>query len=151
MIGYQTVMQQGDFFLYFQNSMIVTVTSLFFILMFGAMAAFALSEYRFKRQHADGALSGPWHHDPDPHRHRRHSRNDGGDRAGQFTLWALILVYTAQGLPLAIFILSEFMRQVSDDLKNAGRIDGLSASTRSFSASWCRWCARPWPRWRCST
>ena len=25
-----------------------------------------------------------------------------------------------------MFILSEFMRQVSDDLKNAGRIDGLS-------------------------
>ncbi|MHB1111368.1 MAG: carbohydrate ABC transporter permease, partial [Devosia sp.] len=42
------------------------------------------------------------------------------------TLTALILVYTAQGLPLSIFILSEFMRTVSDDLKNAGRIDGLS-------------------------
>ena len=41
-------------------------------------------------------------------------------------LAALILVYTAQGLPLAIFILSEFMRTVSDDLKNAGRVDGLS-------------------------
>ncbi len=42
------------------------------------------------------------------------------------TLTALILVYTAQGLPLCIFILSEFMKKVSDDLKNAGRIDGLS-------------------------
>ena len=42
------------------------------------------------------------------------------------TLTALILVYTAQGLPLAVFVLSEFMRTVSDDLKNAGRIDGLS-------------------------
>ena len=42
------------------------------------------------------------------------------------TLTALVLVYTAQGLPLAVFILSEFMKQVSDDLKNAGRIDGLS-------------------------
>ena len=48
LIGYQTVMKQGDFFLYFQNSMIVTVASLFFILLFGAMAAFALSEYRFR-------------------------------------------------------------------------------------------------------
>ena len=47
-IGYETVMQQGDFFLYFQNSMIVTVVSLFFILLFGAMAAYALSEYRFR-------------------------------------------------------------------------------------------------------
>ena len=35
-------------------------------------------------------------------------------------------MYTAQGLPLAVFILSEFMKQVSSDLKNAGRIDGLS-------------------------
>ena len=41
-------------------------------------------------------------------------------------LTALVLVYTAQGIPLAVFILSEFMRNVSDDLKNAGRIDGLS-------------------------
>ena len=48
------------------------------------------------------------------------------------TLLALILVYTAQGLPLAIFILSEFMRTVSDDLKNAGRIDGLSEYTIFF-------------------
>ena len=28
MIGYQTVMKQGDFFLYFQNSLIVTVGAL---------------------------------------------------------------------------------------------------------------------------
>jgi raffinose/stachyose/melibiose transport system permease protein len=39
---------------------------------------------------------------------------------------ALILVYTAQGLPLSIFILSEFMQGLSQDLKNAARIDGLS-------------------------
>ena len=31
------------------------------------------------------------------------------------TLWALILVYTATGLPLAIFILSSFMRDVPRD------------------------------------
>src|SRR5437667_73551 len=48
------------------------------------------------------------------------------------TLTALVLVYTAQGLPLAIFILSEFMKQVSNDLKNAGRIDGLSEYTIFF-------------------
>ncbi len=33
---------------------------------------------------------------------------------------------------MAVFILSEFMRQVSDDLKNAGRIDGLSEYTIFF-------------------
>ncbi len=125
MIGYQTVMKQGDFFLYFQNSFIVTVASLFFILLFGAMAAFALSEYRFKGNTLMGlylALGIMI-----PIRIGTVAILDMMVQTGLVnTLWALILVYTAQGLPLAVFILSEFMRQVSDDLKNAGRIDGMS-------------------------
>ena len=125
LIGYQTVMKQGDFFLYFQNSMIVTVASLFFVLLFGAMAAFALSEYRFRGNTLMGLYLALGIMIP--------------IRLGTVailqmmvasglvnTLTALILVYTAQGLPLAVFILAEFMKTVSDDLKNAGRIDGLS-------------------------
>jgi len=42
------------------------------------------------------------------------------------TLGALILVYIAQGLPLTIFILTQFMRQVPHELKEAARIDGAS-------------------------
>ena len=125
LVGYQTVMKQGDFFGYFQNSMIVTLVSLAFILLFGAMAAFALSEYRFRGNTWMGLYLALGIMIP--------------IRIGTVailqmmvatglvnTLMALILVYTAQGLPLAVFILSEFMRNVSDDLKNAGRIDGLS-------------------------
>ena len=125
LIGYQTVMEQGDFILYFQNSLIVTVVSLAAVLLFGAMAAFALSEYRFRGNTLMGLYLALGIMIP--------------IRLGTVailqlmvagglvnTLTALILVYTAQGLPLAIFILSEFMKQVSDDLKNAGRIDGLS-------------------------
>lgn len=125
LIGYQTVLRQGDFLLYFQNSMVVTVASLFFVLLFGAMAAFALSEYRFRGNLMMGLYLALGIMIP--------------IRLGTVailelmvagglvnTLTALILVYTAQGLPLAVFILSEFMRTVSDDLKNAGRIDGLS-------------------------
>jgi len=125
LIGYQTVIKQGDFFLYFQNSMIVTVSSLFFILVFGAMAAFALAEYRFRGNTLMGlylALGIMI-----PIRIGTVAILEMMVATGLVnTLWALILVYTAQGLPLAVFILSEFMRQVSDDLKNAGRIDGLS-------------------------
>jgi raffinose/stachyose/melibiose transport system permease protein len=125
LIGYETVLKQGDFFLYFQNSMIVTVGSLFFILLFGAMAAFALAEYRFKGNMLMGlylALGIMI-----PIRIGTVAILEMMVQTGLVnTLWALILVYTAQGLPLAVFILSEFMRQVSDDLKNAGRIDGLS-------------------------
>lgn len=125
LVGYATVAQQGDFLAYFQNSFIVTIASLFFVLLFGAMAAFALSEYRFKGNTLLGLYLALGIMIP--------------IRLGTVailqmmvasglvnTLTALILVYTAQGLPLAIFILSEFMRSVSDDLKNAGRIDGLS-------------------------
>ena len=124
-IGYDTVLKQGDFFLYFQNSLIVTVVSLFFVLLFGAMAAFALAEYRFKGNALLGLFLALGIMIP--------------IRIGTVailkmmvasglvnTLTALILVYTAQGLPLAVFILTEFMKQVSEDLKNAGRIDGLS-------------------------
>ncbi|MBO9453882.1 carbohydrate ABC transporter permease [Paracoccus sp. R12_1] len=131
LIGYRTVLQQGDFLLYFQNSMMVTVGSLFFVLLFGAMAAFALSEYRFRGNSLMGLYLALGIMIP--------------IRLGTVailqmmvasglvnTLTALILVYTAQGLPLAVFILSEFMRSVSDDLKNAGRIDGLSEYTIFF-------------------
>lgn len=125
LVGYETVVKQGDFLLYFQNSLIVTVVSLTLVLLFGAMAAFALSEYRFKGNLLVGLYLALGIMIP--------------IRLGTVsilqmmvatdlvnTLTALILVYTAQGLPLAIFILSEFMQGISHDLKNAGRIDGLS-------------------------
>lgn len=132
LIGYETVLKQGDFFLYFQNSMIVTVGSLVFILLFGSMAAFALAEYRFKGNTLMGlylALGIMI-----PIRIGTVAILEMMVQTGLVnTLWALILVYTAQGLPLAVFILSEFMRQVSDDLKNAGRIDGLSEYRIFFS------------------
>jgi raffinose/stachyose/melibiose transport system permease protein len=125
LIGYQTVLKQGDFIAYFENSMIVTVGSVFFILLFGAMAAFALTEYRFRGNIflglflALGVMV--------PIRLGTVAILEMMAKSGLVnTLFALILVYTAQGLPLAVFILSEFMRTVSDDLKNAGRIDGLS-------------------------
>ena len=131
LIGYTTVLKQGDFFGYFQNSMIVTVASLFFVLLFGAMAAFALSEYRFKGNLLTGlylALGIMI-----PIRLGTVAILELMVASGLVnTLMALILVYTAQGLPLAVFILSEFMKQVSDDLKNAGRIDGLSEYTIFF-------------------
>ncbi len=125
LVGYETVWTQGNFPLYFQNSLIVTVVSVFLVLLFGAMAAFALSEYRFRGNLlmalylALGIMI--------PIRLGTVAILQMMVATGLVnTLTALILVYTAQGLPLAIFILSEFMRQVSGDLKNAARVDGLS-------------------------
>lgn len=131
LVGFRTVLSQGDFLLYFQNSLVVTVISLVCVLLFGAMAAFALSEYRFRGNTLLGLYLALGIMIP--------------IRLGTVailqlmvasglvnTLTALVLVYTAQGLPLAVFILSEFMKSVSADLKNAGRIDGLSEYTIFF-------------------
>jgi raffinose/stachyose/melibiose transport system permease protein len=125
LVGYTAVLENGDFFGYFGNSLIVTVCSLAGVLLFGAMAGFALSEYRFRGNTLMGlylALGIMI-----PIRLGTVAILQLMVAAGLVnTLTALILVYTAQGLPLAVFILSEFMRNVSDDLKNAGRMDGLS-------------------------
>lgn len=125
MIGYNTVFGRGNFPLYFLNSFIVTVAAVALVLLFGAMAAFALSEYRYRLNTLVGLYLAVGIMIP--------------IRLGTVailqimvasglinTLWALILVYTAAGLPLSIFILSEFMKQVSNDLKNAARIDGMN-------------------------
>ena len=123
--GYESVLSNSDFPLYFSNSLTVTVVSLVLILLLGAMAAHALSEYRFPGDTFLGlylvlGIMVPI-------------------RLGTVallelivsmglanTLTALILVYTAQGLPIAIFIFTEFLRSVSKEIKDSARIDGLS-------------------------
>lgn len=125
LIGYGTVLGSANFPLYFRNSLTVTLVSLVLILLVGSMAAFALSEYRFPGNALLGLYLAVGIMIP--------------IRLGTVSLLyllaslgltnklsALVLVYTAQGLPLAIFILSQFMRQVPRELKDAARIDGAS-------------------------
>ena len=108
--------------------------ALFLVLLFGAMAAFALSEYRFKLNTLTGLYLALGIMIPIRlgtvailQLMSASGLTDPSGVLGRFgPLTALVLVYTAQGLPLAIFILSEFMQTVSNDLKNAGRIDGMN-------------------------
>ena len=124
LIGYTKVLGRSDVLLYFGNSFIVTVASLFFILLFGAMAAWGLSEYRFRGNRwlkfffAFGIMV--------PIRLGTVSILQLMVELNLVnTLTALVLVYVAQGLPLAIMILSEFMGQVPGELKDAARCDGV--------------------------
>ncbi|WNO05543.1 carbohydrate ABC transporter permease [Rhodoferax mekongensis] len=124
LIGYTKVLGRSDVLMYFGNSFIVTIASLFFILLFGAMAAWGLSEYRFKGNRwlkfffAFGIMV--------PIRLGTVSILQlMVDLNLVNTLTALVLVYVAQGLPLAIMILSEFMGQVPGELKDAARCDGI--------------------------
>ncbi len=125
LVGYASVFSDGSILNYYSNSIIVTVGTIFFTLLFGGMAAWALSEYKFRWNtllalYLSIGIMVPI-------------------RLGSVaiiqlisslnlinTLTALILVYVAQNLPLAIFILSEFINQIPKDLREAGRCDGLS-------------------------
>jgi raffinose/stachyose/melibiose transport system permease protein len=49
------------------------------------------------------------------------------------TPWALIGPYVAFSLPLSIFILTEFVRQIPRELDDAARVDGCSPARTFFS------------------
>lgn len=125
LLGYQTVFKRAEAFLYLQNSLIVTIGSVSLSLVFGAMAAFALSEYRFRGNTLLGlymALGIMI-----PIRLGTVSIVKLSTSLGLTgTLQGLIFIYLAQNLPLAIFILGQFLREVPVDLKDAARIDGAS-------------------------
>jgi len=125
LIGYETVIERSNFHVYFTNSLIVTIAALILTLLIGAMAAFALAEYPFPGNALLGLYLAIGIMIP--------------IRLGTVgilklmvnfslvnTLIGLILIYIAQALPLTIFILSQFFRQVPKDLKDAARIDGAS-------------------------
>ncbi len=125
LIGFEKVLAKSNFLICFYNSIFVTVVTLAIVLLIGAMAAWALSEYKFKGATilslylAIGIMV--------PIRLGSVSILQLiVDLNLTNTLTALILVYIAQSLPLAIFILSEFMRQIPKDLKEAARCDGVS-------------------------
>ena len=125
LIGYQQVLDKAAFGVYFGNSLIVTLVSLALVLVAGAMAAWALGEYRFKGNTivalymAIGIMV--------PIRLGTVSILKMMVGMGLVnTLTALVLVYTAMGLPLAILILGEFMAQIPRDLREAARCDGVS-------------------------
>jgi len=125
LIGYDKVFGDSSIVSYYLNSITVTGGTIFFTLLFGAMAAWALTEYKFRWNTLLALFLAVGIMVP--------------IRLGSVsiiqlivelnlinTLTALILVYTAQNLPLSIFILSEFIAQIPKDLREAGRCDGLS-------------------------
>ncbi len=125
LVGYETVFSRSDFPLYYFNSLTVTLVSLALVLALATMIAFALSEYKFTGNRLLsvyfilGIII--------PIRLSSVSLLELIVSLRLVnTLAALILVYTAQGLPLAVFILTQFMRQVPNEIKDAARMDGAN-------------------------
>jgi raffinose/stachyose/melibiose transport system permease protein len=125
LVGYQTVFSSAHFEQYFLNSLIVTIISLVLILGSSAMASFALAEYDFRGNPllgiylAIGIMV--------PIRLGTVSLLKMMVALGiNNTLFALILVYVASGIPLAVFVLTAFFKTIPKELKDAARIDGAS-------------------------
>jgi raffinose/stachyose/melibiose transport system permease protein len=123
-VGFEEVLLRSQFGVFFSNSIVVTLLSIFFVLLFWAMIAWALTGYKFKGNILIALLVAMGIMIP--------------IRLGTVsvlqlmndlnlvnTLTPLVLVYIAQGLPLAVYILSEFIRQIPKDLKEAARCDGI--------------------------
>ncbi|WP_211160329.1 MULTISPECIES: carbohydrate ABC transporter permease [Microbacterium] len=126
--GYERVFDDGHFGAAYLNSAVVTVASTFLVVILGAMLSFALTEYAFRGRLIVSAILG--------------AGLILSVRLGTVglievmstlglmnTVLALILVYTASSLPIAVLVLSPFMRSVPAEIKEAGRVDGAGEFT----------------------
>ncbi len=116
---------KGGFGLYFFNSVIYTVTVVFFIVLFSSLAAYAFSRLEFPFKNAIYLLLIASMMIPIP-----------GAFIALFVLLKMlglvntrigyILPQINMGLPFAIFLLKTFFDKLPRDLEDAARIDGCS-------------------------
>ncbi|MBT5795553.1 MAG: carbohydrate ABC transporter permease [Candidatus Marinimicrobia bacterium] len=110
---------------YFLNSVIVTTLSVVFLLVMGTMAAYALARYNFKGNlmlylfFLSGLML--------PLRLAIIPLFIQLKALGLIdTLFGLIAIYTAMGLPSTVFILTGFLKTLPSELEDSARIDGAS-------------------------
>jgi raffinose/stachyose/melibiose transport system permease protein len=121
--NYSSVLGDGDFLVYFRNSFVVVLLSLGIMLLTGSLAAYALANWRgrFSRVVYFFFIAGMMLPIKIASiRILELVRNMGLLNS----IWSLIPVYTAMGIPIAVFILTEFIRQIPYELTEAGIIDG---------------------------
>jgi len=123
--GYITAWTQGRFDLYFYNTIYVTVTSLILIMLLGSLAAYALAKWKswvtkFLYIFFIAGLMIP-------------IRLGTIDLVRMMkalgllnTLWSLIPVYVAMGMPIATFVLTAFIQSLPNEMFDAARVDGAS-------------------------
>ncbi len=123
--NYTEAWYQANFGTYFKNSIVVGGVSVLVILFFGSMAAYVLARFPFPGNRLIYLLFLAGFMIPvrlaivplfimmrDLHL--------------LDTLWSLICVYVAGGMPFTIFILVNFFRRIPRDLEDAAVVDGAS-------------------------
>ncbi len=126
--NFAQVLGEGNFGTYFLNSVLVTLGSEVLILGFSAMAGYALGRYRFRLNDALYTLILMGLMIPSKLllvplflQLKQMGLLD--------SLWGLILVYAAGGIPAGVFIMTGFFRALPQALESAARIDGASEWT----------------------
>lgn len=121
--GYLRVFTRGNFLLNYQNSLIVTVVTIFLTIITATLAAYGLVEYKVRMAPVFAGLfivgiMLPIRLGTVPILEIMISWNLID------TLTALILVYTAMSIPIAVTLMVAYFRTVPTELKEAARIDG---------------------------
>jgi raffinose/stachyose/melibiose transport system permease protein len=123
--GYIKLLKISNYMVYFKNSIIVTVTSIFFISVISSLVSFVIAKYRFFgnkfiyfyfiagliipiKLGTIGILQTML---------KIHLFDN---------IISLIIVYVAMGIPFGVFILTDFIRMIPEELSNSARIDGCS-------------------------
>jgi raffinose/stachyose/melibiose transport system permease protein len=121
--NYLNVLKEGDFLAYFKNSVVVVILSIFFVLVFGSLVAYAFANWKSRLSNIlyfffiAGMML--------PIRIASIKLLEMvRDLKLINTIWSLIPIYVAMGLPIAVFILTEYMRQIPKELMEAAYMDG---------------------------
>lgn len=123
--SYIKLLTVSNYLTYFRNSIFVTIISLFTIIVITSTAAFVLAKYEFKWKNflyiffVAGMII--------PIRLGTISilKLMIGMHAND-TLFSVIIVGIAVGIPFGIFILTDFIKMIPEELSAAARIDGCS-------------------------
>jgi len=119
------VLNNSDFLGYFKNSFVAVVVSIGLALALGSLAAYALANWRSRASSGlyflmiAGMML--------PIKIASIRLLELVKALGLLnTIWSLVPIYVAMGLPIAVFVLTEFVRQVPRELTEAGFMDGAS-------------------------
>jgi raffinose/stachyose/melibiose transport system permease protein len=121
--NYGAVLGDSDFLGYFRNSLVVVTLSLCILLIAGSLASYALANWRGKisRSVYFFCIAGMML----PIKIASIRILELIRSLGLLnTIWSLVPVYVAMGIPVAVFVLTEFIREIPRELTEAGIIDG---------------------------
>lgn len=127
-----TEVLKGGFGTYFKNSVIVLAISLILLLFIAACACYPLARFKFKLANPIYALivacmSIPVHITLIPVFKMAKS-------TGLYdSIWALIGPYIAFAVPISVFILTSFMKEIPREIEESAEIDGCGKIQMFFS------------------